>query len=72
MQLRIFYALNFCLIKRADVINLIKNRPASLDIILTGTDAHKELVELADMVTNMDEVKHHLSKGVSAREGIEY
>lgn len=68
----IIYALNFCLIKRADVINLIKNRPASLDIILTGRDAHKELVELADLVTNMDEVKHHLSKGIIAREGIEY
>ena len=68
----IIYALNFCLIKRADVINLIKNRPASLDIILTGRDAHKELVELADLVTNMDEVKHHLSKGIKAREGIEY
>ena len=68
----IIYALNFCLIKRADVINLIKNRPASLDIILTGRDAHKELVELADLVTNMDEVKHHLSKGINAREGIEY
>lgn len=55
-----------------DVIAALKNKPNDMHIILTGRDAPAELVEFADLVTEMKEVKHPFHKGIYAQRGIEY
>lgn len=65
-------ALDFKLIKLKDVVELIKNKPSGLDIILTGRYAPKEIIRIADTVSEVMEVKHHYNKGIKDRAGIEY
>ena len=65
-------ALDFKLIALPEVINIIKNKPARLDLILTGRYAPSEIIELADTVSDVQEVKHHYSKSIKDRAGIEY
>lgn len=65
-------AINYKLIPLEEVIELVKKKPATVELILTGRYAPKELIELADYVTEMKEIKHPYQKGILAREGIEY
>ncbi len=65
-------ALDFKLISLPEVITLIKNKPSALDLILTGRYAPPEIIELADTVSEVKEVKHHYNKGIKDRAGIEY
>ena len=65
-------ALDFKLIALSEVIELIKNKPANLDLILTGRYAPKEIIKLADTVSEIQEVKHHYNAGIKDRAGIEY
>lgn len=65
-------ALDFKLIALSEVIELIKNKPANLDLILTGRYAPKEIIKLADTVSEVKEVKHHYNAGIKDRAGIEY
>jgi cob(I)alamin adenosyltransferase len=65
-------ALDFKLIALPEVIKLIKNKPPALDLILTGRYAPPEIIELADTVSEVQEVKHHYSLGIKDRAGIEY
>jgi cob(I)alamin adenosyltransferase len=65
-------ALNFKLIALTEVIELIKNKPANLDLILTGRYAPPEIIELADTVSEVQDVKHHYKAGIKERAGIEY
>jgi cob(I)alamin adenosyltransferase len=65
-------ALDFKLIALSEVIKLIKNKPANLDLILTGRYAPKEIIKLADTVSEVQEVKHHYNAGIKDRAGIEY
>lgn len=53
------------------VIEAIKNRAPHVEVVITGRYAPKEIIELADLVTDMQEVKHYYTKGVQARTGIE-
>jgi cob(I)alamin adenosyltransferase len=55
-----------------DVINLIKEKPEHVELILTGRYADDRLIELADLVTEMNLVKHPFEKGISARAGLDY
>src|SRR5574337_2183826 len=55
-----------------DVISVLKERPKRLNVILTGRNAHDKIIELADMVTEMQEIKHPYKKGVKAQKGIEF
>ena len=64
-------ALFFGLIPVGDVLELIKNKPAHTELILTGRCAPDEIIEAADLVTEMREVKHYYNAGVQARRGIE-
>lgn len=66
------YALGMELIEASQVENLIKNKPKSLHLILTGRNAPTEIIALADSVTYMEEVKHHYKNGIGAQVGIEY
>ena len=60
------------LLKEKDILDLLKNRPKSVELILTGRGATEEIIKMADLVTETKEIKHPLKKGVKAREGIEY
>ena len=59
-------------VKLEDVIRLIEQKPKSVELVLTGRDAPKEIIEKADLVTIMQETKHPYRKGIPARKGIEY
>ena len=65
-------AVDFKLIPLEEVINLIRNKPAALDLVLTGRYAAPEIMELADTVSEVREVKHHYNAGIKDRAGIEY
>jgi cob(I)alamin adenosyltransferase len=55
-----------------EVLETLSRRPPQVEVILTGRQAPPELLELADLVTEMQPVKHYFQTGVGAREGIEY
>jgi cob(I)alamin adenosyltransferase len=65
-------AADFKLVPLADILDLIRNKPASLDLILTGRYAPPEILEIADTVTEMREIRHHYNAGIKERAGIEY
>jgi cob(I)alamin adenosyltransferase len=54
-----------------ELIKVLKSKPDKTEIIITGRNAPQELIEIADLVTEMQEVKHYYTKGVEARVGIE-
>jgi cob(I)alamin adenosyltransferase len=55
-----------------EILSLLMKRPGGMEIVLTGRAAPQELVDRADLVTEMVPVKHYFDRGVPAREGIEY
>jgi cob(I)alamin adenosyltransferase len=61
----------FDLISTRQVLELLDKRPKHVEIILTGRRAPKALVEIADVVSEMKEVKHYYHRGITARTGIE-
>jgi cob(I)alamin adenosyltransferase len=61
----------FYLISLGDVWSIIKDKPEKTEIVMTGRYAPQELIEAADLVTEMVEVKHYFNRGVGARNGIE-
>jgi len=65
-------ALDFKLIPLGDVVEMIKHKAPSINLILTGRYAPPEIIELADTVSEVNEVKHHYAAGVKERAGIEY
>jgi cob(I)alamin adenosyltransferase len=54
-----------------EVVKLLKSKPDNMEIIITGRNAPKEIIDAADLVTEMKEIKHYFNSGVPAREGIE-
>lgn len=64
-------AIYFKLIKTKDLADFIKSKPVNVELILTGRYCPEELIELADLVTEMKEVKHYYQKGITSRKGIE-
>ena len=65
-------ALNLRLIAQERIRKLIKNKPKHVELVLTGRYAPQEIIEMADLVTEMREIKHPFNKGYQARKGIEY
>ena len=66
------YAIQLELLKLDDVLQLIKAKPTELDLVLTGNHATKEVIELADLVTEMKEIKHPFKSGIKAKKGIDF
>lgn len=62
---------NLNMVNQQEVFAFLKNKPRELEVVLTGRDPAKELVELADYVSRIVKVKHPFDKGVPARVGIE-
>ena len=65
-------ALKFGLLDLEEVLDLIKNTPKKTELVLTGRWAHPKVIKLADLVSEIKEVKHYYSKGIKARKGIEF
>lgn len=68
----IIYCLSKGLVTLEDIKNLFEKRDKQVELVLTGRGAKKELLDLADLVTEMKKVKHPFDKDISARRGIEY
>ncbi len=68
----IMAAITTGLIDVKQVSDFIKNKPSHLEVVLTGRNAPDELIELADYVSEINAVKHPMSSGIQAREGIEF
>lgn len=68
----ILSALKTGLLGREEVLALMRAKPAAVELVLTGRGAPPEVIEAADLVTEMVAVKHPYKKGVRARRGIEY
>jgi cob(I)alamin adenosyltransferase len=66
------YAIGYGMLDPAVVAETLRGRPEMVHVILTGRNAHPLLIELADTVTEMREVKHAYQKGILAQRGIEY
>jgi cob(I)alamin adenosyltransferase len=60
------------LIPLIDLLKLIKSTPKNIELVLTGRYAHPKIIKLADLVSQIREVKHYYAKGVKARPGIEF
>jgi cob(I)alamin adenosyltransferase len=65
-------ALRYDYLPLLEVVDVLSNRRPDLHIIVTGRNAKPEMIEAADLVTEMGMVKHHFSAGVKAQEGIEF
>jgi cob(I)alamin adenosyltransferase len=65
-------ALYYELLDLKEVIQKIKGKPDNVEVVITGRRAHQKIIEIADLVIEMKEIKHPYQKGVEARKGIEY
>ncbi|HEY7508279.1 MAG TPA: cob(I)yrinic acid a,c-diamide adenosyltransferase [Nitrososphaera sp.] len=66
------YAVKLNLITVDDVLGMISARPDKTTLVLTGNHAHEKVIEAADLVTEMREVKHPYQKGIKAKKGIDF
>jgi cob(I)alamin adenosyltransferase len=64
-------AIYFKLIRTEDLVGFISQKPDNVELILTGRYCPEELINLADLVTEMKEIKHYSQKGITSRKGIE-
>jgi len=64
-------AVYFKLFSVEDLLSVVQNRPKKVEIVITGRKADPKLIEVADLVTEMKEVKHYYRQGITARVGIE-
>lgn len=67
----ILVAVSLGLVNSDELLNAIKNKNPKIELVLTGRNASEEIIDIADLVTEMKEIKHYYQKGVQARIGIE-
>ncbi len=65
-------ALYYNLFSIKEFIDILKQKPDTMEIIITGRNAPQELIDFCDLVTDMKEIKHYYNQGVEARKGIEF
>lgn len=66
------YALNFNMVEKEEAIAFLKQKPEGIHVMVTGRDAPAALVEIADLVTDMRELKHPFRSGITAQKGVEF
>lgn len=66
------YAISYGMLDSEKVVETLKQKPEMVHVILTGRNAHPRIVEIADTVTEMRQVKHAYEGGIQAQRGIEY
>ncbi len=64
-------AIHHKLIDVQDIVDMLNSKPSNIEIVLTGRYADEKIIEMADLVTEMKEIKHYYKRGVKARKGIE-
>jgi len=65
-------AVKLGLIPLSALLKLMKDAPKDIELVLTGRNAHPQIIKLADLVSQIKEIKHYYAKGVKARRGIEF
>jgi len=65
-------AIAYGLLKLEDVLTILRKRPGGIEIILTGRYAPEEIIKIADLVSDIAEIKHPYQKGIPARKGVEW
>jgi len=65
-------ALSLHLVDLEQVLEVIRQKPAGMHLVLTGRDAHPQVIELADTVSEINEIKHAYRKGIEPQPGIDY
>lgn len=70
----ILYTIDMGILKEEDIINLIKQKPENVELVLTGSHKNpsSDLLNFADYVTNMNKIKHPFDSGIIARKSIEF
>ena len=66
------YPVTFGWVDVGDVVETLRSRPATVNVVVTGRDAHEDLIAIADTVTEMRKVKHAFDEGITARKGLDY
>ena len=66
------YVLQYDYLPVKEVTDFLRHKPRNLHVVFTGRDAPPELIELADLVTEMRDIKHPYAKGIKAQKGIEF
>jgi cob(I)alamin adenosyltransferase len=66
------YPLKLGWLPMEEVLEVLRRRPDSLHVVITGRDAPQELIDFADLVTEMREVKHPLQRGIKAQPGLDF
>ncbi|MGI0004090.1 MAG: cob(I)yrinic acid a,c-diamide adenosyltransferase [Candidatus Nitrosotenuis sp.] len=66
------YAVNLGLVKMQQVLDLIKIKPRRVSLVLTGNHVKQEIIDAADLVTEMKEIKHPFQRGIRAKKGIDF
>ena len=66
------YIIDYGFLSVEEVLKSLKTKPDRLHIVLTGRNAHPDIIEIADLVTEMREIKHHFKNGIKAQRGIEF
>lgn len=65
-------AMDYGLLAVEEVLQMLSERPPHVDVVLTGRNAPQEIVDAADMVSEVKEIKHHYGAGINARKGMEF
>ncbi|HBV99240.1 MAG: cob(I)yrinic acid a c-diamide adenosyltransferase [Peptococcaceae bacterium BICA1-7] len=68
----IIYAVGFKLLREEDLLELIALKPPAMHLVMTGRNAPESIVDKADLVTEMKEIKHPYRLGIKAQKGVEY
>jgi cob(I)alamin adenosyltransferase len=66
------YVINYDFVALHEIVAVLKNRPEHVHVVITGRNAPDELVEMADLVTEMKSLKHPFEKGIPAQPGIDF
>ncbi len=66
------YVTNYDFVPLAEVLATLRERPPALHVVVTGRNAPAELVEMADLVTEMNSLKHPFERGIAAQPGIDF
>ena len=65
-------AIDLGIIDVDEVVEVLKNKPEEMEIVLTGRNANQKIIDIAHLVSEIKPVKHYWNTGISARKGIEY
>ncbi|MDP3478131.1 MAG: cob(I)yrinic acid a,c-diamide adenosyltransferase [Desulfoprunum sp.] len=66
------YLIRYNMISEQEIVQALSRRPAEMHIVVTGRHASNELLELADLVTEMVEIKHPYASGIAAQKGFDF